>query len=213
MQNALAKKSKKPKTTNLFKRLCAPLLASTVGLILLSACTEIQATKAVVSFATEDRPFGDSLQDTQAEISLKSDLFRLYHTYPLELVLLVSESRALVAGYLDSQDEIDAVIATIWENPYITKVYNHLEVLPKNSLVDDGTDMVLAKLITARLLLCEGLTSANYKTAVFDNIAYVLGLSASKTEAERAIAEIKKVAGLRKIISYVIIESDDSGAP
>ena len=204
MHEALPKNSK---NTNLFKRLCIVLLASAV---FLTACTEIQATKAVISFATEDRPFGDSLKDTQAEISLKSDLFRLNHTYPLELVLLVSERRALVAGYLESQDEIDAVIAKIWKNPYITKVYNHLEVLPKNSLLEDGDDMVLAKLVAARLLLCENLTSANYKTAVFDNIAYVIGLTDSEDEAHRAVNEIKKVAGLRKIISYVIIIDENS---
>ena len=204
MHEALPKNSK---NTNLFKRLCIALLASAV---FLTACTEIQATKAVISFATEDRPFGDSLKDTQAEISLKSDLFRLNHTYPLELVLLVSERRALVAGYLESQDEIDAVIAKIWENPYITKVYNHLEVLPQNSLLEDGDDMVLTKLVAARLLLCENLTSANYKTAVFDNIAYVIGLTDSEDEAHRAVNEIKKVAGLRKIISYVIIIDENS---
>ena len=204
MHEALPKNSK---NTNLFKRLCIALLASSV---FLTACTEIQATKAVISFATEDRPFGDSLKDTQAEISLKSDLFRLNHTYPLELVLLVSERRALVAGYLESQDEIDAVIAKIWENPYITKVYNHLEVLPQNSLLEDGDDMVLTKLVAARLLLCENLTSANYKTAVFDNIAYVIGLTDSEDEAHRAVNEIKKVAGLRKIISYVIIIDENS---
>lgn len=204
MHEALPKNSK---NTNLFKRLCIALLASAV---FLTACTEIQATKAVISFATEDRPFGDSLKDTQAEISLKSDLFRLNHTYPLELVLLVSERRALVAGYLESQDEIDAVIAKIWKNPYITKVYNHLEVLPQNSLLEDGDDMVLAKLVAARLLLCENLTSANYKTAVFDNIAYVIGLTDSEDEAHRAVNEIKKVAGLRKIISYVIIIDENS---
>ena len=179
-------------------------------LLFLTACTEIQATKAVISFATEDRPFGDSLMDSKTEISLKSDLFQLYHTYPVELVLLVSERRALVAGYLESQDEIDAVIAKIWENPYITTVYNHLELLPKNSLLEDGDDMVLAKLVAARLLLCENLTSANYKTAVFDNIAYVIGLTDSEDEAHRAINEIKKVAGLRKIISYVIITNEYS---
>jgi len=184
-------------------------LASAI-LLFLAACTEIQATKAVISFATEDRPFGDSLMDSRTEISLKSDLFQLYHTYPVELVLLVSERRALVAGYLESQDEIDAVIAKIWENPYITTVYNHLELLPKNSLLEDGDDMVLAKLVAARLLLCEDLTSANYKTAVFDKIAYVIGLSASKDEVQRAINEIKKVAGLRKIISYVIITDEHS---
>ena len=204
MHEALPKNSK---NTNLFKRLCIALLASAV---FLTACTEIQATKAVISFATEDRPFGDSLKDTQAEISLKSDLFRLNHTYPLELVLLVSERRALVAGYLESQDEIDAVIAKIWKNPYITKVYNHLEVLPQNSLLEDGDDMVLTKLVAARLLLCENLTSANYKTAVFDNIAYVIGLTDSEDEAHRAVNEIKKVAGLRKIISYVIIIDENS---
>ena len=206
MQSALLKNNKKPK---LFKRLCIAFLASGF-LLFLAACTEIQATKAVISFATEDRPFGDSLMDSQAEISLKSDLFQLYHTYPIELVLLVSERRALVAGYLESQDEIDTVIAKIWENPYITKVYNHLELLPKNSLLEDGDDMVLGKLVTARLLLCENLTSANYKTAVFDKIAYVIGFSSSEEEVQRAINEIKKVAGLRKIISYVIITDERS---
>ena len=206
MQSTFFKNHKKPK---LFKRLCVAFLAS-ASLLFLTACTEIQATKAVISFATEDRPFGDSLMDSQTEISLKSDLFQLYHTYPLELVLLVSERRALVAGYLESQEEIDTVIAKIWENPYITTVYNHLELLPKNSLLEDGDDMVLAKLIAARLLLCENLTSANYKTAVFDKIAYVIGLSASKDEVQRAINEIKKVAGLRKIVSYVIITDEHS---
>ena len=201
---------KKAKTTNLFKRLCAPLLASLVFLFFLTACTEIQATKAVISFATEDRPFGDSLKDTQTEISLKSDLFQLNHAYPVELVLLVSERRALAAGYLESQDEIDAVIAKIWENPYITKVYNHLEVLPQTTLLENSDDMMLAKLITARLLLCEGLTSANYKTAVFDNVAYVLGLTDSEDEAHMAISSIKKVAGLRKIISYITVIDDHS---
>jgi len=197
------------KKLKLFKGLYMAFLASAI-LLFLAACTEIQATKAVISFATEDRPFGDSLMDSRTEISLKSDLFQLYHTYPVELVLLVSERRALVAGYLESQDEIDAVIAKIWENPYITTVYNHLELLPKNSLLEDGDDMVLAKLVAARLLLCEDLTSANYKTAVFDKIAYVIGLSASKDEVQRAINEIKKVAGLRKIISYVIITDEHS---
>ena len=200
--------SKKPKTTNFFKRLCATLSASLAILLFLAACTEIQATKAVISFATEDRPFGDSLKDTQAEISLKSDLFQLNHAYPVELVLLVSERRALVAGYLESQDEIDAVIAKIWESPYITKVYNHLEILPQTSLLENSDDMMLAKLVTARLLLCEDLTSANYKTAVFDNVAYVLGLTASEDEAHLAINSIKKVAGLRKIISYITVIDD-----
>ena len=173
-------------------------------LFCLSSCTSLYVGKAVGDFTLEDRPFGSSVMDSKTEISLKSDLFDANHTYIANVNLIVSERRALVTGNLNSQEEIDDVESIIWKNPYITKVYNYLD-LTQNGIVDSGKDAILSKTVRLRLIGTEGVTSSNYKTLVNNKIVYVLGYSESEKERDLMLQSLQQVSGLRRIIPFVII--------
>jgi osmotically-inducible protein OsmY len=171
---------------------------------LISACTELSIGKTVGDFTLEDRPFGSSVMDSKTEISLKSDLFDYNHTFPVKVSLMVSERRALIVGNMDSQEEIDAVERIIWKNPYITEVYNYLE-LTENGIVDSSKDFLLSKAVRLHLIGAEGVTSSNYKTLVNNKIVYVLGYAESAKEKDLMLQTLQKVTGLRRIVPFVII--------
>lgn len=173
-------------------------------LFFIPGCAEITLGKAVGDFTLEDRPFGSSVMDSKTEISLKSDLFDYDHTFPVKVSLIVSERRALVVGNMDSQEEIDAVERIIWENPYITEVYNYM-TLTSNGIVDTGKDAWLSKAVIFHLIGEEGVTSSNYKTLVKNKIVYVLGYAESEKEKELMLQTLKNVSGLRRIMPFVII--------
>ena len=171
---------------------------------MLSSCAELTAGKAASDYALEDRPFGSSIADTKAEFSLKSDLFDTNHTYPLKVSLIVSERRVLLAGNMDNQQQIDEVESVIWKNPYVKEVYNYLD-LADNSIIDSGKDILLDKAIKMHLIGAEGVTSSNYKVLVNNKIAYILGYAESAKERDLMIKALQKVAGLRRIVPFVII--------
>ena len=104
----------------------------------------------------------------------------------------------------DSQEEIDAVERIIWENPYITEVYNYM-TLTSNGIVDTGKDAWLSKAVIFHLIGEEGVTSSNYKTLVKNKIVYVLGYAESEKEKELMLQTLKNVSGLRRIMPFVII--------
>lgn len=174
-----------------------------------SSCTEIAASKAALNFALEDRPFGSSVQDTKTEISLATDFFDYEHTMPTKISVIVSERRALLVGELETQEDIDKITSIVWNNDYIIKVYNYIELADDTSdIIDSTKDIALNKLILAKLIGTEGVTSSNYKTLVHDKIAYVLGYSGDKHEKELALKAMKQVPGLRRVIPFIIIEGE-----
>jgi len=184
------------------------LLLCLLCLFCLTSCTEFSVGKAVGDFTLEDRPFGSSVMDSKTEISLKSDLFDVNHTYPVKVSLIVSERRALLTGTMDSQDEIDEVESIIWKNPYITKVYNYLD-LTESGIVDSGKDIWLSKLVSLHLLGAKGVTSSNYKTLINNKIVYVLGYSESEKERDLMLQTLRQVPGIRRIIHFVIIHKKE----
>ena len=173
----------------------------------LFGCTTavIAGSTATVSYATEDRNFSSSVKDNENEISLRSDLFQKNHTYSVDVSLVISERRLLVVGNVDSEKDIDTILETLWKNPYITEIYNHLTIKNNSDFLDFSQDFILNKKVWGYLIGTSGVTSANYKTLVKNKTLYVLGSTSSEKEKTLAINALKEVSGLRGIVEYIII--------
>lgn len=170
-----------------------------------SSCTAVVAGNTVANFATEDRPFGDSVKDSETEIYLKNAFFQKNHAYLTEVSIFVSERRALLTGSVETESEIQDIIEITRSNSYITDIYNHISLKDKDSVRSDGIDIFLNKKIFAELLGGEHITSANYKTVVQDRIAYIIGSTKSLEEKKLVLERLRNISGLRKIVDYIII--------
>ncbi len=170
-----------------------------------SGCGAIVAGNSAANFATEDRAFGDSVQDSENELTLRNALFQKDYSYLAEASVIVAERRVLLTGSVASQNDIEQIVAICWENPYVTEVYNHLTISDSDSVKDSGTDVFLNKKIFAELLTTSGITSANYKTVVKDRIAYIIGSTKSAEEKKKALQAVRSISGIRKIVEYITV--------
>lgn len=179
---------------------------------LLTGCLPVVFTAATTSTlaAAKDRSIGGAIDDAKIATSIKAAFVKnnfkeLYAKIKVEVL----QSRVLLTGTVDKEEEIVTAVKISWEQTDVKEVINELKVDEKSShfdLLQYTKDTMITSQIKSKLFLCREVKAVNYTVITLNNIVYLLGIARSEDELEKVADIASKVKGVEKVISHVIIK-------
>ena len=68
--------------------------------------------------------------------------------------------------------------------------------------------IVISTKVLAKLILDEDINSLNYNIETVNKIVYIIGISRSSDEKQKAIELAKEVFGVEEVVDYITIKSE-----
>lgn len=184
---------------------CFPVIA--LGLL---ACTPIgiviSGATTAGTFAMEER----GLKRAAHDLGLKADVIAKWANSDIEfaadLSAIVYNSKALVTGFVETEEQRAQAISLVWKVEGIADVYNEIRLKKDTSLEDFAHDTWIDAKLFTKLTFDSQILDINYKYNTEGGTVYVIGLAQSAGELNRFIAHAKSVSYVKKVVTHVDIK-------
>ncbi len=161
-----------------------------------------------LSACVTNRTFGDGIDDTMADLSMKSRLLQdgLYNYNDIDMS--VFEGRLLLTGTISSQDGKQHVEDLARASKGINEVLNEIVVGKHTSMGQGARDLWIDERLGAALLADAAVIRSNYQIIVSNGVVYLLGVAQGPQELNRAVEHARNIRGVKKIVSHVLYVGD-----
>ena len=125
----------------------------------------------------------------------------------MSISISVLEGRVLMTGSVVSNQCADDAVKTAWSIKGVREVINEINVEMK-AIKNSANDTLIEQAISSRFLVEKNFMSTNYKIAVNNSIAYLLGIAQNKDEMEKALSIASNTKGVDRVVNYIILKDD-----
>ncbi len=165
------------------------------------------AAKAV-TVSKSDRSIGEFVDDVLIKTILKNSYFDQSEKIFFNVDVEVSQGRVLLTGTLENIDLRIEATRIAWGVKGVQTVINEIQISQSDSILNFADDLVISTKVMAKLMLDEDINSLNYNIETVNKIVYIIGISSSSDEKQKAIDLSKEVFGVEEVIDYVAIKSE-----
>ena len=180
-------------------------------LLFLSNCSLPVATGVAVKGVTvssSDRSIGEFVDDVLIKTILKNSYFDQSDEIFFNVDVEVSQGRVLLTGTVDNIDLRIEATRIAWGIKGVQTVINEIQISQSDSIFNFADDLVISTKILAKLMLDEEINSLNYNIETVNKIVYIIGISSSSDEKQKAIDLSKEVFGVEEVVDYITIKSE-----
>lgn len=198
-----------PKIANLYLKFCTIILitSSLSGCVAGVACIAAGAA-ATAKFATDQRSTGNMIDDTV----LKSKIWKRYFDDESKrfskVTIDVNEGRVLLTGTVAQEEDAFEAIKLAWGVRGVQEVINEIASSKNLTTWDKSQDLMIKSRIKSKFLLTKNLKSTNYTVLVENKVVYLFGIAENDSEKEDALNIARRIRGVDKVVSYVILKTD-----
>ena len=182
-----------------------------VFLFILTHCSFPVATGVAVKAVTvsnSDRSIGDFVDDVLIKTVLKNSYFDQSEKIFFNVDVEVSQGRVLLTGTVDNIDLRIEATRIAWGIKGVQTVINEIQISQSDSILNFADDLVISTKVLAKLMLDEEINSLNYNIETVNKIVYIIGISSSSEEKQKAIELSKEVFGVEEVVDYITIKSE-----
>jgi osmotically-inducible protein OsmY len=182
-----------------------------VFLFILTHCSFPVATGVAVKAVTvsnSDRSIGDFVDDVLIKTVLKNSYFDQSEKIFFNVDVEVSQGRVLLTGTVDNIDLRIEATRIAWGVKGVQTVINEIQISQSDSILNFADDLVISTKVLAKLMLDEEINSLNYNIETVNKIVYIIGISSSSEEKQKAIELSKEVFGVEEVVDYITIKSE-----
>ena len=165
------------------------------------------ATKAV-TVSNSDRSIGEYVDDVLIKAILKNSYFDQSEKIFFNVDVEVSQGRVLLTGTVDNIDLRIEATRIAWGVKGVQTVINEIQISESDNILNFADDLVISTKVLARFMLDEEINSLNYNIETVNKIVYIIGISSSREEKQKAIELSKDVFGVEEVVDYITINSD-----
>ncbi|HYL50127.1 MAG TPA: BON domain-containing protein [Stellaceae bacterium] len=183
--------------------------------VLLSGCLAVAAAgtgSSIGYVATEDR----SLQQNADDIVTCTQAIQLWAQFNTQLNDDLNchtyNGRMLVTGNVPTEAWRDEAIKRAWQAKNVKEVYDEITVSQGQGFMSDAHDAVTTQKLKAELLTDPDVRSNNYIVTTENRVVYIIGSAHSEAEKQRVIDRARDMSGVRRVITYIRIDSNAPGA-
>ncbi len=183
----------------------------TLILMFLSNCSLPVATGVAVKGVTvssSDRSIGEFVDDVLIKTMLKNSYFDQSDEIFFNVDVEVSQGRVLLTGTVDNIDLRIEATRIAWGIKGVQTVINEIQISQSDSIFNFADDLVINTKVLAKLMLDEEINSLNYNIETVNKIVYIIGISSSSDEKQKAIDLSKEVFGVEEVVDYITIKSE-----
>ena len=197
-----------PGVAHAFRAQIVPILAAAA----IAGCTPAGMAVGVVAsgavMAAQERGFDGAVRDTAIRAEINHYWLQSDHETYMRLTLQVWEGRVLVGGALPDAGQRAEAIQLAWKAEGVREVINEVQIVPPRDVGRYARDFTTELDITQRLTFTRDIDSINYSIEVVNGTVYLLGVARDQGELERAIAVIREVPHVRRIVNHVWLRDD-----
>ena len=189
------------------------LLAAILSLAVLQGCVSplVSLGADAAYTASEERGTGEVIDDNKIKIELNKllvdDSFGLWS----DVATVVYRGRVLLLGSVETA-EAKARAGAIGGTPEgVIEVINDIQVTDAGGVGAFLNDVAIEKSIQAKYLFADDIKSADLRVRSVNGTVYLIGLTETQAELDRALEIIRENEDVVKIVNYVrVIEAVDS---
>jgi osmotically-inducible protein OsmY len=153
----------------------------------------------------QDRPVGQTTEDTGLKISLKNNLTRLNSIYLTDIGIDVYYGDVLLTGIVATHDDGEKVLDTVRRTPGVKHVYNELFVGSAYTPAQKTRDAWISAEIQPRLFGAKDAYPLNYLITVVNNNVYIMGSASTPAEHEHVLHILRTTKGVTAVHDYLTI--------
>lgn len=193
-------------TRNLF----FSMVVLTSSALALSGCVGAAVgigTAAVAASATE-KGFSTSVADGVIETKLVDRFIQNDAALATGIEKSVNNGSVLLTGRVETIEQKVLATKLAWEIKGVREVVNEVQVTQDNSLRDKAKDLAASAQLRAALIGDQNISSLNFSIDVVNGIVYLSGVASDEMEKERVIAHAQELRFAKKVVNYIILETD-----
>ena len=169
----------------------------------LSGCATaiLGAAGATAVTATQERTFGEALDDAAVSNEIKS---RLVANGGLgEVDVEVAAGLVLLSGRVQTPELRLRAESRAWSTKRADDVANEIKIESPGGFFANASDELISARVRSRLLGSSSVQASNFNVETYGGVVYLLGIARSADELETAAEEASRVGGVNQVVSYV----------
>ena len=169
----------------------------------LSGCATaiVGAAGATAVTATQERSFGEALDDAAVSNEIKSRL--LANGSMGEVDVEVAAGLVLLSGRVQTPALRLKAESIAWSVKRADDVANEIKIESPGGFFANASDELISTRVRARLLGSSTVQANNFNVETYGGTVYLLGVARSAKELEKAAEEASLVGGVNQVVSYV----------
>jgi osmotically-inducible protein OsmY len=188
-------------------RLVASLsLIAVLPIVTGCATAIVGAAGATAVTATQERSFGEALDDAAVSNEVKSKL--VAHGGMNEVDVEVAAGVVLLSGRVWTPELRVKAESLAWSVRRAHDVANEIRVEAPGGFFANASDELISTRVRARLLGSSTVQANNFNVETYGGTVYLLGIARSAAELEKAAEEASLVGGVNQVVSYVRLRND-----
>ncbi len=174
----------------------------------LSGCATaiVGAAGATAVTATQERSFGEALDDAATSNEIKSRL--LAHGNMGEVDVEVAAGLVLLSGRVQTPELRLKAESIAWSVNRADDVANEIKIESPGGFFANASDELISTRVRARLLGSSTVQASNFNVETYGGTVYLLGIARSAVELEKAAEEASRVGGVNQVVSYVRLRNE-----
>ena len=193
-------------TRNLF----FSMVVLTSSALALSGCVgaAVGIGTAAVAASTTEKGFSTSVADGVIETKLVDRFIQNDAALATSIEKSVNNGSVLLTGRVETIEQKVLATKLAWEIKGVREVVNEVQVTQDNSLGDKAKDLAASAQLRAALIGDQNISSLNFSIDVVNGIVYLSGVASDEMEKERVIAHAQELRFAKKVVNYIILETD-----
>ena len=164
-------------------------------------------TAAVAASSTE-KGLSTSVSDGIIEAKLIDRFIQNDASLATSIKKSVNNGSVLFTGSVRTIEQKVLATKLAWEIKGVREVVNELQITEDTSLRDTAKDLAASAQLRAALIGDPKISSLNFSIDVVNGIVYLAGVASDDMEKERVIAYAQELRFAKKVVNYIILETD-----
>ncbi|NQY12273.1 MAG: BON domain-containing protein [Henriciella sp.] len=161
----------------------------------------VGAAGATAVTATQERSFGEALDDAAVSNEIKTRLLR--NGGMGEVDVEVAAGLVLLSGRVQTPELRLKAESIAWSVKRADDVANEIKIESPGGFFANASDELISTRVRARLLGSSTVQVNNFNVETYGGTVYLLGVARSAKELEKAAEEASLVGGVNQVVSYV----------
>lgn len=175
-----------------------------------AACTPVGAVMGVGAgaglAAYQERGMDGVARDLALSSRILDQYARHNHTLVANIGIEVYESRALLTGQVETEDERADAVRLAWQVDGLLDVINEIHVTSDGGVLDTARDAWVSTQLEAKITFDEKILAINYAIETVGGTVYLIGIAQDDAELERVKNHARSISYVRRIVSHVRIK-------
>ncbi len=175
-------------------------------------CVAVAGGGAAVAGTTvaQDRSIGKAVSDENLNLSIRRELDRVDLDHLVDVSVI--QGHVVLTGTVYTQDQrIDAAKAA-WAFKDVKDVDNEVQVGKPGGPIRYAKDAWITTRVRTTLWGDKKVKGVNYDVETVRGIVYLMGNAKSRQELEEAVEKVRRIGGVKKVVSLVRVPEQQASA-